>query len=144
MSKFVALLAALIVVAVAVVLVIGQGAVSGMKTSQTVDQEGRGAAVAMAKRRLPEFLEAFAKHGSTGKFAVCAKVTKPEGVENVWIRLGRYENGQFHGRLDVDPMELKGVKKGDEMSVDQASVVDWMYDIGGGPEGGFTLKIPSS
>jgi uncharacterized protein YegJ (DUF2314 family) len=142
-SKFVALLAALIVVAAAVVLVIGQGAVSGMKASQTVDQEGRGAAVAMAKRRLPEFLEAFAKHGSTGKFAVCAKVTKPEGVENVWIRLDRFEKGWFYGRLDVDPLVLKDVKKGDEMSVDQGAIVDWMYDIGEGPVGGFTVNIPS-
>jgi uncharacterized protein YegJ (DUF2314 family) len=141
-SKFVALLAALLVVAVAVVVVIGQGVVSATKTSQNVDQEGRGAAVAMAKRRLPEFLEAYAKHGSTGKFAVCGKVSKPEGVENVWIRLDRFENGWFHGRLDVDPMVLKDVKKGDEMSVDQGAIVDWMYDIGDGPVGGFTLKVP--
>lgn len=143
MSKSVVLLAALLAVAVAVVIVIGQGAVSATRTPPSVDQDGRGAAVAMAKRRLPEFMEAFAKHGSTGKFAVCAKVTKPEGVENVWVRLDRFENGRFHGRLDVDPMVLKDVKKGDEMSVDQGAVVDWMYDIGDGPVGGFTLKIPS-
>lgn len=143
MSKFVALLAALVAFAVASVLVLERGASSASKASHEIDPGGLGAAVAMAKRRLPEFLEAYTKHRDTGKFAVCAKVTKPERVENVWIRLDRFENGWFHGRLDVDPLVLKGVKKGDDMSVDQAAVVDWMYDIGQGPVGGFTVKVPS-
>lgn len=108
-----------------------------VKTQRDADL---AAAVIMAQRKLPEFIETFTKRGSEGKFAVCAKVETPTGPEHLWVRIDGFAKDEFTGRLDVEPKAWKEKRKGDAMSVKKADVVDWVYDLGDGLQGGYTMK----
>lgn len=108
-----------------------------VKTQRDADL---AAAVIMAQRKLPEFIDVFSKQGQAGKFAVCAKVETPIGPEHLWVRIDGLAKDEFTGRLDVEPKAWKEKRKGDSMTVKKADVVDWMYDLGDGLQGGYTLK----
>lgn len=113
-------------------------AIGGGKISTESNPE-LAAAVLVAKESLPKFKEAMTKH-KDGKFAVAGRFETPQGPEHLWIRAERFEGGKFHGVLDLEPRLYTGHKKGDAISVAEGDVVDWMYDIGDGVQGGFTLK----
>lgn len=100
------------------------------------------AAVLVAKEGLPKFKAALTDH-KDGKFAVAGRFETPQGPEYLWIRVERFEGGRFHGILDLEPRLYKGHKQGDPISVAEGDVVDWMYDVGDGVQGGFTLKALS-
>lgn len=101
------------------------------------------AAVAEARRRWPEFVDALARREADQMFA--AKFPFRNGnpdsePEFLWVLVDRVEGNQVHGQIDNDPLDLP-LKAGDEVSVSVSDLNDWMY---GGSEqqiGGFTVQV---
>lgn len=98
------------------------------------------AAILIARRQLPAFIKAFRERKGAEKFAINGKFKTPRGPEHLWVRIDRFEDEVFHGRLDVEPVALVGKQKGDPVSVPESDVVDWIYESPEGVRGGFTLK----
>lgn len=105
------------------------------------DPEMRAAA-AEARRRWPEFLAAFAKRQPEQYFAVKVPVSDGEHTEVMWMSLTNAEGDVIVGRLDNDPMNIKGLKRGDEVRAQVSELNDWL--VGADQKiitGGFTIKL---
>src|SRR5687767_6297254 len=80
------------------------------------DQEIK-TAIEKAKSTLDEFI---AKLDDSTETPHQIKVPIRKGtdaIEEMWIEVKSYKEGVFHGRLDSDPVIVKGLKRGDAMSV---------------------------
>lgn len=98
------------------------------------------AAVAEARRRWPEFVEAFrAKAGEN--FGVKAPLTVDDHSEFIWIEVVGLEPEFVHGTLGNEPVALGGLKMGDRVEVAVKDVTDWAYLRSGEPVGMFSVKV---
>jgi uncharacterized protein YegJ (DUF2314 family) len=127
----------------------------------TGDDPRMAAAVAEARRRLPEFVGAFAKRrrgatdgggGATGQragreqhFAVKCRFADGAHAEFMWVRVtavaGPSGGEVFTGVLDNAPFRVRSVKLGDAVTCPAAEVVDWLYTDVGGVRGNFTAAV---
>jgi uncharacterized protein YegJ (DUF2314 family) len=101
------------------------------------------AAVAKARRRWPEFVEAFENRRPEQHFAMKARITEPgeNQAEFMWITVTGLENGIVYGKLDNDPVELTRIKAGDRVRVSVKDLNDWLYTDGDDMVGGFTIEV---
>src|SRR5437867_954031 len=98
------------------------------------------AAVAEARRRWPEFVEAFrAKAGEN--FGVKAPLTVDDDREFIWIEVVGLEPDYVHGTLGNEPVALGWLKMGDRVEVPVKDVTDWAYLRDGQPVGMFSVKV---
>ena len=98
------------------------------------------AAVAEAKRRWPEFIEAFrARQGEN--YAVKAPITSGGNTEFIWVEVDGVSGDVIFGKLGNDPIDLPGYKLGDPVEVELKDLNDWGYILNGEPVGMFTSKI---
>jgi uncharacterized protein YegJ (DUF2314 family) len=99
------------------------------------------AAVAEAKRRWPEFVEAFMENTDTDViFSIKTEFTEGEKSEFMWVEITRIDGDTIHGVLGNHPNELRNIKLGDEVTVNLADLNDWTYFKNGELIGGFTLE----
>lgn len=99
------------------------------------------AVVAEARRRWPEFVEAFQKCTNPDKpFVIKARFTDGAHTEFMWVSVRKIEPEKIYGRLENAPVELVNVHEGDEVVVPLSDLNDWLCEIDGKTEGGFTLK----
>jgi uncharacterized protein YegJ (DUF2314 family) len=108
----------------------------------TGDTDAMVAAVAEARRRWPEFVNAFLASDDRIGFSVKAPVTEGGNTEFIWINVKSVHGGQIHGLLANDPVSLGALKLGDFVSVEEAELNDWCYPApndGERPIGLFTL-----
>lgn len=103
------------------------------------------AAVAEAHERWPEFVAAFKARPPGGNYAVKAAVTREGNTEFIWIEVIGLEPEFIHGKLANDPVDLGGLKLGDQVEVPLSALNDWTYSRAEGeePAGLFTVKILS-
>jgi uncharacterized protein YegJ (DUF2314 family) len=99
------------------------------------------AAVKEARRRWPEFIEAFEQRANDQTFSVKAPVTDGENTEFMWVNVTAVENDIIYGTLGNDPINLRGHKLDDRIRVPLANLNDWMYLAGDELIGGFTLEV---
>jgi uncharacterized protein YegJ (DUF2314 family) len=100
------------------------------------------AAVAEARRRWPEFAEAFRRRQPGQQFAVKAPVHDRAGhVEYMWLGVLRLEKDTIHGELDSEPVEVESVRLGSRLAVSRGEVIDWLFGDGDSVVGGFTVKV---
>ena len=97
------------------------------------------AAVAEARRRLPEFVDAFRRQDG-GRFSIKAPITAGGTTEHIWIEVDRIEDDRIGGTLGNEPVNLGGMKLGDRVDVAMAEVEDWVFVRDGDPQGLFTAK----
>ncbi len=102
------------------------------------------AAEAEAKRRLPEFLNAF--HSQSGidsdaSFSVKANVTAGDRNEHIWIGVDHIENGHLTGRLANDPVNLPGYSLDSPVQIPLQDIEDWHYTANGESIGLFTVSV---
>jgi uncharacterized protein YegJ (DUF2314 family) len=97
------------------------------------------AAVEEARRRWPEFVRAFESRAGDSKFAVKAGFEDGEHVEGMWLIVTAIEHDVAYGRVDNDPLNVRGIKPGDMHRVPSSEIWDWMYFDGSEMKGGFSI-----
>ena len=97
------------------------------------------AGTAEARRRLPEFLEAWQRKDGQG-FSIKAPVTAGGSTEHIWINVDEVRDDRIGGRLGNEPVNLGGMKIGDRVDVALSEVEDWVVIRGGAPVGLFTAR----
>jgi uncharacterized protein YegJ (DUF2314 family) len=100
------------------------------------------AAVAEAKARWPEFVEAF-NHRTGGNFSVKAPITSGERTEFIWIEVSALTGDLIQGTLGNQPVALEGFNLGDGVQVPVEDMNDWVYIRNDEPTGLFTVKVLS-
>jgi uncharacterized protein YegJ (DUF2314 family) len=107
------------------------------------DDPRMAAAVAEAKKRLPEFAATFSKAKDGYQFSVKAPFADPgsEESEFMWVHVCRVDFDAVHGTLLNDPEFVKGLKYDDVVRVPMERIVDWVYNDGEKSVGDFTAKV---
>jgi len=99
------------------------------------------AAVAEARRRLPEFLAHLAnpapgERGFTIKYDL---LPEPDKGENIWVDVISSSPGFILGRLANVPLDPR-FKLGEKVTVAHAEILDWGYIRDGVMQGNFTTR----
>lgn len=108
------------------------------------DEAAMEAAVAEARRRMPEFLDAFAKRKRGDMFMVKSPFPCGDdgGNEHMWLSVTAVEGDNLVGKLEVEPFNIKTLKKGSRVTVVAAEISDWaIVREGQEPIGLFTDAI---
>ncbi len=108
----------------------------------TNDQELKAAAD-KAREQWSQFTTEFNQHQSTMDFSVKAPLpTKDGSAEHIWIAVTSIENETIRGTLANDPYEDIGFKNGDPVTVQLATIDDWLIRKGDKIVfGGFSLEV---
>lgn len=94
---------------------------------------------ATARRRLPEFVKAFQSKAGQG-FNVKIAFRDGEDTEHMWVKVSKIDGATISGSLNSDPIQVKNIKAGDPVSLNQSQVEDWTYtDRAGKRQGLFCL-----
>jgi uncharacterized protein YegJ (DUF2314 family) len=101
------------------------------------------AAMNEAKRRWPEFEQAFRDHFPGQNFAVKAAFRDKEEAEGewMWILISSISDGFVEGQLLNDPVHATNVRKNDIVRIPTSAVGDWIYGDGKKSHGGFTDPV---
>lgn len=106
------------------------------------DDEEMLAAVAEAKKTFPKFKAAFEGKGEDEQtFAIKAPITSAGNTEFIWISVSNLTDDTITGTIDNEPVDLPGIKEGDEVEVSVSELNDWTIMTEDGLEGGFTMKV---
>lgn len=100
------------------------------------------AAVAEARRRWPEFLQAFQRREPDQTFSVKAPFTDGEKTEWMWVMVSSLAEEVLEGNLGNAPVEVRNVREGDRVTVRVSEIGDWVYQDGMNLIGGFSLTPP--
>jgi uncharacterized protein YegJ (DUF2314 family) len=98
------------------------------------------AAVEEARRRWPEFVEAFARRQPQEPFLTKVRLEHEGAEEFIWIEITGIEPDFVHGTLANDPVNLGPLQRGDTVEVPRHEVTDWLFPKGGEAVGGFTQQ----
>ncbi|MES2933618.1 MAG: DUF2314 domain-containing protein [Pseudomonadota bacterium] len=100
------------------------------------------AAVLKARQTVDEFLRIKVNRpdGATG-FAV--KVLFEDGTtkEHMWVNPFRASSSGYEGVLRNDPMQLRNLRKGSQVSFSKDQITDWGYNLSGRSKGYFTACV---
>jgi uncharacterized protein YegJ (DUF2314 family) len=102
------------------------------------------AAVAEARRRWPEFVEAFERRAPEQVFSVKAPFTEGDHTEWMWVVVSSVDDEKIEGTLGNDPVNVRDLHENDRVSVHVTEVGDWVYQRGEDLVGGFSLQISAS
>jgi uncharacterized protein YegJ (DUF2314 family) len=97
------------------------------------------AATAEARRRFPEFEQAF-HEGSASLYSAKARIESNGRAEHLWVEVERIADGHIHGRLGNDPVNLEGLRHGSPVDFPIDIVEDWAYVRGGESTGMFSVS----
>jgi uncharacterized protein YegJ (DUF2314 family) len=99
-------------------------------------------AAEQAQRTLGFFIAALrAKKDGDASFEIKRGFVDGERCEHLWIRDVTYDGQNFHGRIDNRPLDVKGVRLGQRVTVAPRDVSDWMFVKNGKLMGGYTTRI---
>ncbi len=98
-----------------------------------------------AQSSLPDFRRLLRSAGSADWFP-CVKTRVTAGKETafIWLLVVRASLAGFVTSVFEIPPEFEGVRVGDQISVPDAEVMDWMVNQGGILRGGFSLRYQRS
>jgi len=98
-------------------------------------------AIAEAKATVGEFIEAL-EGGAPGDdgFSVKVEVDDGESIEFFWLSDVTYADGVFSGKIDNDPQFVSNIEKGQDYSVPQGEIADWMFFRDGVAVGNRTVR----
>jgi len=102
------------------------------------------AAIARAKTEIDTFVSALQNpKPSQTYFSVKKPFAWQDGKdtnhEHIWISDVSFKDGRFHGRVGNEPVDVKNVKIGDEVTLEKSEASDWMIIDDGYLIGGYTI-----
>jgi uncharacterized protein YegJ (DUF2314 family) len=99
-------------------------------------------AVHQARRTVGVFILAL-RHPSAGEYDFEVKKPFQQGdvVEHLWLSKVTFSGNRFHGYVDNQPHQIKGLKMGDRVSVNPNEISDWAYVDKGRLIGGYTIRV---
>jgi len=98
-------------------------------------------AVETAQKTTDKFIASLrAPKASQSRFAVKKPFVEGEKVEHIWLSAVSYDGRVFRGKVDNEPVEIKGVRPGQEVSVAANEISEWMYVEDGRLVGGLTIS----
>ena len=101
-------------------------------------------AVEMAQKTVKTFIAILrSPKGSQSRFAVKKPFVEGEKVEHIWLTEISFDGRLFHGKVDNEPVDLKGARLGQEVTVASNEISDWMYVQDGRLVGGYTIVAMS-
>ena len=104
------------------------------------DNKAMDRAVQQAHKTLNKFIAALrSPKASQSRFAIKKAFVEGDKVEHIWLNEVSFDGRLFHGKVDNEPVDLKGVRLGDEVSVSPNEISDWMYVQKGRLVGGYTI-----
>jgi uncharacterized protein YegJ (DUF2314 family) len=98
-------------------------------------------AVAEARRRWPEFVQAFETRKKGQKFSVKAPFTDGKNTEWMWVIVSEIRGDTVAGELGNKPVSVKGLHEGARVEVLAPRIGDWIYGDGKHGVGGFSIKV---
>lgn len=99
------------------------------------------AAVAEARRRLPEFVEAVRSGDDLGLCLVKGPFTDGTNTEFMWVAPTAIVGEAIRGILANEPFRVRGLRKGATVEIAFGDVADWFYPGEDGMVGPFTEGI---
>ena len=102
------------------------------------------AAIAEARRTLPQFLAEFDAAQAHVRENYLVKVGLPATTgnpEHIWVENLRRENGRLVGALANAPAHLPGLRLGSRVEIDEALISDWTIVTAQGMYGSFTTRV---
>lgn len=98
-----------------------------------------------AQASLPNFRGLLRAPGSAECYP-CVKTRLTAGKESafVWLLVVRDTPNGFVGSVFEIPPEFRGIRVGDQVTVADAAVMDWMVNQSGTLQGGFSLRYQRS
>lgn len=103
------------------------------------DDAAMNAAKDQGRATLPRFRELLAA-GTEGTFTVKFPLTQNGATEHIWMQLTDAPEGKFVGLLANDPVNGKRFHMGDQMTVAEKDVEDWMVRTESTIYGGYTAR----
>ena len=98
------------------------------------------AAMAEARRTLPEFFAALDMPGGVSGLALKVELSDPNGTEYVWLNRITRDEEKLFGTVNNEPNTIRSVKHGEKVEVDPKIIADWLYMRNGKMHGNFTLR----
>jgi uncharacterized protein YegJ (DUF2314 family) len=96
-------------------------------------------AVVEARRRWPEFVQAFERRSPDQVFSVKAPFTDGDHTEWMWVIVSSLDRETVEGVLGNAPVDVRTVRENDAVTVRTAEIGDWVYQRGEELVGGFSL-----
>jgi len=97
-------------------------------------------AVEEARRRWPEFVEAFAGRGEE-PFLAKVRFSHGDIVEHMWMEVSACDLESVTGEVVNRPFKLPKPREGDVVTAPLSDLSDWMMIVDGEPVGGFVEAI---
>lgn len=106
----------------------------------TEDHKAMNGAVETAQKTVSKFIAVLrAPKGSQSRFAVKKPFVEGDKVEHIWLTEVSYDGRLFHGKVDNKPVDIKGPRPGQAVTVAANEISDWMYVQEGQLVGGHTI-----
>jgi uncharacterized protein YegJ (DUF2314 family) len=108
------------------------------------EDQAMDAAIAEARRTLPQFFGEFNTAPAQSRGAFLVKVGMPVeggGHEHIWVSDLRRENGQLVGALANEPNWMPGMHRGSRVVVDESLISDWSIHSPDGIYGSYTTRV---
>ncbi len=107
----------------------------------TEDHEAMNRAVETAQKTVGKFIAVLrSPKGLQSRFAVKKPFVEGDKVEHIWLTEVSYDGRLFHGKVDNEPVDIKGTRLGEEVTVAPNEISDWMYVQDGKLIGGYTIS----
>src|SRR5438128_2111822 len=92
------------------------------------DDPRMNAAVEKARSTVSTFIAALKarKAGQSG-FSVKMAFSDGKHTEHMWLTPVSYDGRTFHGTVNNEPKNVKGVNMGQKAEVEPSNISDWMY-----------------
>ncbi len=94
-----------------------------------------------ALKGLPAFIQELQSPKPGEGFAIKGAFKATGGLEYLWVRSPSFKNEVFTGTLDQQPIAVRGLNKGDSVTVRKADVYDWLVKDESGIRGMLTEKV---
>ncbi len=95
-----------------------------------------------ARRRWPQFVQAWARFGPACAGLVKGRFTTTQGGnEYIWVEVSQAADTHATGKVMNRPANVAGLKQGDTVRVDFADIADWAYKDGERPVGLFVERL---
>ena len=98
-------------------------------------------AVTKARKTVGQFIGAL-QHPSPGEsdFEVKKPFLEKGNVEHIWLSDVTFIGGRLQGKVDNEPVKIRGLKPGQVVSVNPDEISDWVYIKNGKLVGGYTIR----
>lgn len=99
-------------------------------------------AIEQARSSITTFITSLQNPGQNQTyFSVKAKIVDGEHSEHIWLYDVSYDGNQFWGKIGNNPLNVKNVSLGDEITLNPSEISDWMIVEDNQLVGGYTLRV---